>query len=178
MPHRIKKESDGWEIREAWDSDTGERTTTYFYKRNKAPRVELKSKLAQQLGAYSLIEKDLRNVIVWLDEIENLHPISARQSGVFAGKDRAVFNLVKGLYVAALTFYGKCFTQCEGRRVKLEKRMLDEKYHQVHDEVMHMRHNFAAHSGAHNFEVVVHPPGCGRGARGSPARRSAMARSR
>ena len=26
--------------------------------------------------------------------------------------------------------------------------------------------------------VVVHPPGCGRGARGSPARRSAMARSR
>ena len=27
-------------------------------------------------------------------------------------------------------------------------------------------------------DVVVHPPGCGRGARGSPARRSAMARSR
>jgi len=27
-------------------------------------------------------------------------------------------------------------------------------------------------------EVVVHPPGCGRGARGRPARRSAMARSR
>lgn len=28
------------------------------------------------------------------------------------------------------------------------------------------------------YHVVVHPPGCGRGARGSPARRSAMARSR
>ena len=29
-----------------------------------------------------------------------------------------------------------------------------------------------------NWIVVVHPPGCGSGARGSPARRSSMARSR
>lgn len=162
MPHRIKKEPDGWTIREAWDPKTGKRTTTYFYKRNRAPRIELNSRLAQQLGAYSLIEKDLRNVMVWLDEIEKLHPTTDRAKGVFAGEDRAVFNLIKGLYVAALTFYGKCYTQCEGRRVKLEKRGLDEEFHQVHDEVMHMRHNFAAHSGADNFEevkiaLVFHP---------------------
>ena len=162
MTHRIKKDSDGWSVREAWDAKTGQRHNAYFFKRKRAQRFEIKGKLAQQLAAYTLIEKDLRNVLVWLGEIEKLHPADSRQHGVHASQDRETFNVVKGLYVAALTFYGKCFTSCEGRRVKLDRKILGESYQSAHDDVMHMRHNFAAHSGADSFEevriaVVFHP---------------------
>lgn len=63
-------------------------------------------------------------------------------------------NLVKGLFVAALTFYGKCFTSCEGRKVKLERTIIDQEYLDLHDHIMKLRNNFAAHSGAENFEEV------------------------
>ena len=63
-------------------------------------------------------------------------------------ENRELFNTVKGLFVAALTIYGKRFTSCEGRRVKLEKKNLSEDFHETHDEAMAFRHNFAAHSGA------------------------------
>lgn len=68
MPHRIKKDSDGWSVREAWDAKIGQRHNAYFFKRKRASRFEIKGKLAQQLAAYTLIEKDLRNVLVWLGE--------------------------------------------------------------------------------------------------------------
>lgn len=154
MPSRTKKNDDGWTIEEAWDSKSAKRYTRYYFKRNRAPRLEIKSKRAQRMAGLSLIEKDLRNVIAWLTKIEELHPKEDRPKGVGSSKDRANFNLVKGLYVAALTFYGKCFVSCDGRRVRLEESDLDDKYKNAHKEVMHMRHNFAAHSGADNFEDV------------------------
>ncbi|WP_036550182.1 hypothetical protein [Nitrincola lacisaponensis] len=157
------KRPDGWVIQEIIDPKTGERKNRYFYKRNRAPRVQLKSKVAQQLAGYSLIEKDLRNVITWLTEIDKLHPRDSHKSKPFqASPNRETFNIVKGLYVASLTFYGKCFTSCDGRRVKIEKSIIDDKFKEAHEDIMHMRHNFAAHSGADSFEevkiaLVLHP---------------------
>lgn len=147
---------DGWKIREIIEPevDSVKRHTQYFYKRKRAPRIELRGKIAKQLAGYALIEKDLRSVATWLNEIEKLHSRKNIDKTVQIAADREVFNLIKGLYVAALTFYGKCFTQCEGRRVKLQKSIIDEKYLEMHDEVMSMRHNFAAHSGADSFEEV------------------------
>ncbi|MCP4230912.1 MAG: hypothetical protein GY771_12315, partial [bacterium] len=138
-----------------YDPRTGDRRNQYFFKRNRAPRVELKSKLAQQLAGYTLIEKDLRNVITWLNEIDKLHPYDEYvEKGAQISFDRETYNIVKGLYVASLTFYGKCFTSCDGRKLKLKRSFLGEQYRSAHDEVMHMRHNFAAHSGADSFEEV------------------------
>lgn len=147
------KQEDGWEVHEILEPHQVKRITKYFHKRKRAPRIELKDKISQQLAGYTLIEKDLRNVLVWLDEIDQLH-LEERRNSPQISPDRKTYNLVKGLYVAALTFYGKCFTTCEGRRIKLERKMLDEKYWARHDEIMHMRHNFAAHSGADSFEEV------------------------
>ena len=51
-------------------------------------------------------------------------------------------------------FCGKCFTQCRGRRIKLDGKIIDEKYKEAHEDAINMRHNFAAHSGADKFEEV------------------------
>jgi hypothetical protein len=150
---RKTKLKNGWEIHEIVERGAKSRYNKYFYKRKLAPRIELHSKLSQQIAAYTLIEKDLRNVLVWLESIEKMQPSdNVNASGV--GNDRETFNLIKGLYVGALTIYGKCFTACEGRRLSLQKKFMDKEYREVHDHIMHMRHNFAAHSGADNFEDV------------------------
>ncbi|EPD44762.1 hypothetical protein HMPREF9701_00350 [Delftia acidovorans CCUG 274B] len=144
------------------DRVTGQVHRSYTYKRRPAIRLVLTSKLAEQYTGYMLIEKDLRSSLVWLDEIENRHlsDEKIKQYNHF-NPDRENFNLVKGLFVALLTFYGKCFTQCEGRRVKLERVQIDPKYHVLHDECMKYRHNFAAHSGAKKLEkaeiALVYP---------------------
>jgi len=160
---REQKRPDGWTIREILEPATGMHVNQYFYKHNRAPRIQLESKMARQLAAYALIEKDLRNVIVWLSEIDKLHPRERHTSkGFQISPNRETYNIIKGLFVAALTFYGKCFTSCEGRKVKLERNFLEEKYRSAHDDAIHMRHNFAAHSGADRFEevkiaLVLHP---------------------
>ena len=69
-------------------------------------------------------------------------------------RDREKYNVVKGLFVAALTFYGKSFSKCDGRPVKLERTQLEEKYRAIHDQAISYRHNFAAHSGARRLEFV------------------------
>ncbi|WP_064608900.1 hypothetical protein [Photobacterium sp. J15] len=140
--------SDGWTIEECLDPING-RYNRYYYGRKQAPVVTMSDKISQQYAAYTLIDKDLRSVIFWLEEIERLKP-----GQIDRVKDPAKMNSIKGLFVAALTFYGKCFTSCEGRKVKLERKHVPEELQETHDNVMKLRHNFAAHSGAENFEEV------------------------
>ncbi len=155
---------DAWQVKEAIDSETGTVHRFYTYKRKPCKRIVLETHLSKQLAGYLLIEKDLRSIAIWLTEIEKLHPMAGDRKDARnkRGENREVFNLVKGLFVAALTFYGKCFTKCEGRRVKLERVHISPEFHDMHDECMSLRHNFAAHSGAKMIEraqvVLVLPP--------------------
>jgi hypothetical protein len=120
--------------------------------------------MAVQMAGYILIEKDLRSAGIWLAEIARIRGEDAvLDAGVHRhSPDRERYNLVKGLFVAALTFYGKAFAQCEGRRIKMEKRQLSEEFHETHDAAISFRNNFAAHSGAELLEraevVLVLPP--------------------
>ncbi|MFT5759273.1 MAG: hypothetical protein ACI9LM_004030 [Alteromonadaceae bacterium] len=146
---KIKKiMSDGWTIVETYIPDKG-LENEYFYEGKKAPSVKMTDKISEQYAAYTLIDKDLRSVIFWLNEIEKLEPEILDRV-----KNPDKMNLIKGLFVASLTFYGKCFTSCEGRKVKLERNFIDEEHRETHDQIMKLRHNFAAHSGAENFEEV------------------------
>lgn len=143
-------------VKEILDRVSGLAYRIYTHKRRPCERVELTSRLAQQLAGYTLIEKDLRSVLAWLDEIETRHdegPIIKGHS-FGRGKDRDNYNLIKGLFVAALTFYGKCFTKCDGRPVKLERAQIEKKFQVLHDDCLEYRHNFAAHSGAKKLEHV------------------------
>ncbi len=149
--------ADHWEVKEILDPVTGEVDRLYSYKRKRCKRVALDSKLAKQLAGYTLIEKDLRSIGGWLKEIGDRHIETRKREGDTFGRsgDRERYNLIKGLFVASLTFYGKCFASCEGRRVKLDRSMLEDRYRDKHDEVLAYRHNFAAHSGAEKLEEVT-----------------------
>ena len=149
--------SDGWTIEEHYDPIEGLKNR-YFFDKRRAPSIKMVDKISQQYAAYTLIEKDLRSVIFWLEEIERQAP---EQLDRVKNPDK--MNLIKGLFVSALTFYEKCFTSCEGRKLKLERKVhVSEEYLNTHDQVIKLRHNYAAHSGAENFEevrvsLVLHP---------------------
>ncbi len=152
----LKKGKSDWAVREFVDQSTGKIHRRYSFRGKPCKRVTLRSRLCDQLAGYALIEKDLRSALVWLRKIDELHKTPGDGSAKYhIHGDREVYNIVKGLFVAALTFYGKGFSKCEGRPVKLERVQLDEKYRDVHDVAMSFRHNFAAHSGALRLESVT-----------------------
>lgn len=138
------------------DKQTGKVHRKYSFKRKPCNSLVLDSPRVKQLAGYTLIDKDLRSCLLWLDEIDRRHDEGPtdKQQTYSHGKDRGNYVLIKGLFVALLTFYAKCFTRCEGRRVKLERSHLDARFHGIHDTNMMYRHNFAAHSGAARVERV------------------------
>lgn len=148
--------TDEWSVSEFLDATSGKVYRRYTYKRKPCIRVVLDSKLSQQLAGWTLVEKDLRSVAIWLNEIASRHTEAPKRKGESYGfsRDRETYDLIKGLFVAALTFYGKCFSKCEGRPVKMERAQLEERYRALHDECISYRHNFAAHSGAAKIERV------------------------
>jgi len=151
-----KLDRNPFDVKDFIDPYSGEIVRKYFYKRKPCNRVTIKSKIADQLAGYALIEKDLRSCLVWIDEIDRRHderPKDEKQR-FGQGKNRDNYLIIKGLFVSILTFYGKCFAACEGRRVKLEKNKLDPEFHKAHDEAISYRNNFAAHSGAAKLERV------------------------
>lgn len=153
-----------WSLKEYIEPHTQVAHRIYYYKNKICKRIILDSQLARQLAGYGLIEKDLRSAALWVKEIERIRGDDqvTDHRGSRISPDRERYNIVKGLFVAALTFYGKSFAQAEGRRVKLERRQIDPKFHDSHDEAISFRNNFAAHSGAKAIEklrvVLVLPP--------------------
>jgi len=115
----------------------------------------MRTPLARQLAGHTLIERDLRMVIQWLTAINTISGPPKRRGGhIWTDKDDAMHNQTLGLFVAALVFYGKCFSQCEGRRVRLDWQWIPKGFKETHEFVLTMRNNFAAHSGAEKFEGV------------------------
>jgi hypothetical protein len=154
LKNRTLQKGEYWSVNEAINVKGDSIQTSYFYKGKKAKRIEISSPIAQKLSAYALIEKDLRNVLVWLNEIDNIRKNKGYKEESMIMSERGYGNIIKGLYVASLVSYGKCFVQCEGRKTKLEKKSLDVRFHKIHDDIMHQRHNFAAHSGIDSYEEV------------------------
>lgn len=148
--------TDQFEVQEYLDNFTGKAYRIYTHKRRPCARVQLTSRLAEQMAGYTMIEKDLRSALTWLDEIERRHveQWADKKKSFGRAEDRNNYNIVKGLFVALLTFYGKCFSKCEGRPVKLERAQIAARFHRLHDDCIKYRHNFAAHSGAKKIEHV------------------------
>lgn len=138
------------------DPITGKFEVRYFWKRNPVYKVALRGKLVEQLAGYTLIHKDLTNALRWFRRAEELVPETTKRDGhsYSLAKDRETFDLVKGLFVAALTFYGKCFTQAQGRKAQIPRDWIGAEYRKTHDEYMKYRHNFAAHSGDERLEMA------------------------
>jgi hypothetical protein len=146
-----------WSTVKILDPDSGELTCRYSYKRKTAHRVVVDTPKSKTLCGYLLIEKDLRSTLVWLNEVHaklDKYEKTIVRLGAHPSGDRAEFNIIKALFVSSLTFYGKCFAQCKGRGVKLDKKIVSDEYKEIHDEVIVLRNNFAAHSGEAKIEEV------------------------
>lgn len=151
----IKKEKDlgsGWTVQEIISRGMRHHRR-YFLNRRQAFRFEMKGHLQDQWAGLSLIEKDLRNVSIWYRSILKMAPKERIDIGSFS-QDRETGMMMKGLYVACLASYGKCFSTAEGRKVKLDRSYVDEKFRELHDDTIHLRNNFAAHSGTDSYESV------------------------
>ncbi len=124
---------DDWSVKEVIEPKTGKVHRLYSYKGKPAKRIALDTPMAKQMAGYVLIEKDLRSAAIWLAEIDRIRGDDAKldPKGSRRATDRERYNLVKGLFVAALTFYGKAFAQCEGRRVKLERRQIGAEFQET-----------------------------------------------
>src|SRR5206468_1113954 len=97
--------------------------------------------------------KDLGNALQWAMQAESMVPKETPSEGRYvASQNREVSDLVKALFVAALTFYAKAFTKAEGRRAHMSPDWLDAEYREAHNCFMEFRHNFAAHSGEKQLE--------------------------
>jgi hypothetical protein len=158
------KDIDYLETRQFMEAATGEARELYFYKRKRMPTVALTGVRSEQLAGLALIEKDLRNAAKWYEQAKGLIPDKTiKEAGKYLyGRDREVLDHIKALFVASIIFYAKCFTQAEGRRAQLNRKMLPEIFRETHDFYMKYRHSFAAHSGAGKIEfartvVALHP---------------------
>ena len=144
------------------DPETGKGVVKYFWKRNLVPKVEITGKLPNKLSGLTLIQKDLNNALKWMQMAKGLIGDERKNPGYIFCKDRDIFDHVKALFVASLTFYGKCYTEANGRGAQVSRNWLDDEHKKIHDFYMGYRHNFAAHSGDEKVElaktyVLLHP---------------------
>lgn len=138
------------------DPKSGEPKVSYLYNREIVRKVELSGNFAAKLAGLSLIEKDLKNAKKWMRKIQELSKDMISDEGddsqYFYARNREVFDEIKAFFVAAVTFYGKAFTEANGRGAQLQRDWLSEEFRSSHDFYMNYRHNFTAHSGDEKLE--------------------------
>jgi hypothetical protein len=148
------------EIREILYEDG--KTENIFRRKGKIlPKIPLSGHIIDQLRAMYLIEKDLRNVIQWVEIVKNTAE-SVDLSDDFMMPNVEKNSIMKSLLVSLVTFYGKCFTEANDRRFSLHKKNVPGDLKWIHEKIMNLRHNFAAHKGEFEmdecrFSLVIVP---------------------
>lgn len=154
------------------NSKTGQESRIYTYNGKVCPTNLLnKGRYPKQLIAYQLIISDLMDAQSWLNQAYDLKPGKPISDGKLKEKDRYIgdfivdkktHSLIKSLFFSSLIFYGKCFTEAEGRGTKLEREILPIDYRDKHDQIMNYRNTIAAHSGIGEWDTgkcrLVLPP--------------------
>ncbi|MDR3491734.1 MAG: hypothetical protein P4M12_06785 [Gammaproteobacteria bacterium] len=98
---------------------------------------EIQTKQSKSICAYTLIDKDLREALLYYSEYERL-----LRDGV--AKENIV--LAKALFRAFFITYGKCFTKGNERGVWLNRDFVPKIYMATHDLMMEIRNTFIAHA--------------------------------
>lgn len=128
---------------------------TYHYKRKASkPCIifEINTDVSKKFCGYTLIEKDVRDILIFLEEfhkISNLPDYSNKKI------------VLKGWIRSIIITYGKCFVQADERRTKLDETYFSVKYKDHHDFLMNMRHEYVAHGGKSIHEeckLILHLP--------------------
>ncbi len=154
--------SEGLKREDYVDPLTGEKRTIYTYFGEIVPKVTLTGKLADRASALSLILRDLESARRWYAMALELLPRDFFSVNDENNEDKIAYHLlekdiadkVRPLMIASVTFYGKAFTTAEGRKIKAEKSWLSEEHVSVHDYIIDLRNNFAAHGGVGDYETA------------------------
>lgn len=140
------------------DQSTGEPSARFLWNGLLLQAIEVTGKNISRLAGLTLIDKDLNNAKKWFEKAKALAStqdnLEASSDTYITSSNREVFDDVKAYFVAAVTFYGKAFTEANGRNAKMQTDWLDAEFRSAHLELMDFRHNFAAHSGDMKLEKV------------------------
>ncbi len=152
----MKPESEisGLRVQRHVDPDTGDLSIDFSFDGKPFPVIPIEGAVAERFSGLTLISKDLHNALGWAEEAATLMD-GLRQPGsgsVIRVEDRVTGDRVKALFVAALTFYAKAYTEAAGRRAQMSRDWLDAEFRDRHDFFMSYRHNLAAHSGDEKYE--------------------------
>lgn len=140
----------GIEIRTVRD-DNGQYSRLYREKGKLLQRLILEGFYIEQMKAFRSLDKDLRNILTLVGILNELNAKNDFLTNRYPGMDNRDAAVFKGLFFAILALYGRCFTGAQNRKFTFDKKHVPEKYRKYHDDLMHMRHNFAAHKG--DFEA-------------------------
>jgi hypothetical protein len=138
------------------DGTTGEIIVDYYWKGTNVEKVAVTGGIVRRYAGLTMIQRDLQNAWRWSRyAAELLDGVGLSNTVPFQSIDnRDVGDLIKGLFVAALSYYAKCFNRAEGRRVRLSREMIAKEYQSEHDDFMEYRNTLAAHAGSNELEHV------------------------
>jgi hypothetical protein len=141
-----------WIITEGIRGPTGDLQSEYHLRGKKAVRHVIKTHKSKRLGGFNLIHRDLQNIRVWIAEIikmqRTLPPLVKVAGKQKIQGDPHVNEIIKGLFVAVLSIYGKLSPPAKGRGVCLDAAIIkDPAKKKIHEVLLAYRHNFASHSG-------------------------------
>jgi hypothetical protein len=132
----------------------------YFYDSNDQktyPYAEIDSDLARQVVGYGMIGYDLAFCRSLTHEYLNADALNT--------------TIFRGIWMAVIVTYAKCFAESEGRKTRLHADAVfqkDQKLLAIHRAIIDLRNTFVAHSGLTRQEgghvaIVLNPPEDPRG---------------
>lgn len=132
----------------------------FIWDGKKCPSYEISWGKSEQLGRYSLIQKDIKQLIKMASIAEDLAcdrvDIQTKNYGYFFDTDDEMALIIKALYISLVITYGKCFASAKGRRIKLDKDAVFNKNNKhlevLHEQLIEARNQYVAHGGNTNLE--------------------------
>jgi hypothetical protein len=125
---------------------------SYTYKGRKVAKFELTGKIAGELAAYLLIQKDLMNALEWQRQQKNFEK---EDRGYYDDGDNNGADVHNALLIASVTSYSKCFVSSRRRHAFLDQDdWVGEKFIIAHKNVMELQNSFTAQNIASDFEKV------------------------
>jgi hypothetical protein len=143
------------------DTNNGNIEYSYSILGNELSVDYVDTPLARKYIGYDLINSDLYSAKQWMclaykviDEHKKKRPKSKNGQDVFLGclSDNEG-EVLQALFISSVTYYGKCFTKAEGRKIKLEASNIPKEYLDKHEEIINFRNTIAAHSGIGDWDT-------------------------
>ncbi|WP_409439224.1 hypothetical protein [Psychromonas sp. GE-S-Ul-11] len=152
------------------NTDSNKYVKEFYLNNEKCPSYEVSWKKSDTLGRYSLIQKDLKQLMkmasIGAELASDTPDIQGENNGYIFDSDDESALIRKSLYISLVITYGKCFASASGRRLKLEKSAVFNTETQdlkvLHEQLIEARNQYIAHGGNTDLEsssvsLVFHP---------------------